>query len=180
MEFAALRADPEPIMATQSNSTPTTSAAFASTAAATPAGGSNWMAEADRKWNQARERFLAAVADDQRAAVDQRLNDLGARGAGLRTWLTAIAWRGGVLPQRLPRELMQIYLDDAEARPRHECEACGLLIPVQPARRRGAEVIPLRIYFSNCPVCDAGTGWYVFRSKAFLTLPAEQHQNRTG
>ena len=180
MELAALRADPEPIMATQSNSTATTSAAFESTAAATPAGGSDWMAEADRKWNQARERFLNAVADDQRAAVDQRLKDLGARGAGLRAWLTAIAWRGGVLPQRLPRELVQVYLDDAEVRPRHECEACGLLIPVQPAGRRGAEAIQPGIYFSNCPACDAGTGRYVFRSKAFLALPAEQHQDRTG
>jgi hypothetical protein len=73
-----------------------------------------------------------------------------------------------------------VYLDDAEARPQHECEACGLLIPIQPARRRGVAVIPLGIYFTCCPACDGGTGWYVFRSKAFLTLPAEQHQHCTG
>jgi len=167
------------MMATQSNPS-STSVAFGSVAPPIHAGGSHWMAAADRKWNQTRERFLAAVADDQRADVEQCLNDLGARGTGLRTWLAAIAWRGGVLPQCLPCELVQVYLDDAEARPLHECEACGLLIPIQPARRRGGSVIPLSSYFSNCPACDGGTGWYVFRSKALLTLPAEQHQSCSG
>jgi hypothetical protein len=40
------------------------------------------------------------------------------------------------------------------------------LIPIQPARRQGAGVIPLGTYFSRCPACGGSTGWYLFRSKA--------------
>src|SRR5262245_5506552 len=98
-------------MATQ-NSVGSFASVFPSVAAV-PAAGAGWMAEADRKWNEARARFMAAVAADLRPAVDARLDQANA-GGGLHAWLNAIAWRGAVLPRRLPRELVQAYLDDPE------------------------------------------------------------------
>jgi len=153
-----------------------TSTAFAPGIVTTAA--PRWMAEADRKWSEARQRFLEAVAEDQRAAVALDLEAFGTRGVGLRTWLAAIAWRGGVLPDGLPRDLVQVYLDDPEARPLHECEACGLLIPIRPARRRGSIVVPSSLHFSNCPACGGRTGWYVFRAKASFTAGGDSQEGR--
>ena len=151
-------------MSTQNNFD-ATSGSFISSISSTLLTASGWTLQAERKWRAARERFLAAVVAELRAAVDGRLDDLGARGTGLRTWLAAIAWRDGVMPIELPRSLVQLYLDDPEARPLHECEGCGLLIPIRPARRRGAAIVPMGACFSHCPKCGGKTGWYLFRSK---------------
>jgi hypothetical protein len=50
----------------------------------------------------------------------------------------------------MPAEVLDVFVEDAEAVPLHECQGCGLELPVRPGRQGGAE--PVR-YFDNCPLC---------------------------
>lgn len=88
-------------------------------------------------------------------------------GSGLRDWVSAITWRGAVLPKRIPDELMNVYLIDSEAAPLHDCEGCGLAVPVRPSRLYGPEGEPDQVYFASCPLCGARTGLYMHFSRRF-------------
>jgi hypothetical protein len=110
-----------------------------------------------RQWCEARGRFLAAVAPQQRAAVRALVGRLPGGSFGLHAWLCALAWEAAFLPAQLPCALVQVYLDDPEAAPLAECQVCRLALPVRPGRRD--ESGWGEGYFAVCPVCGGRSGW---------------------
>ena len=129
------------------------------------ADGAERVRESDACWSAACQRFVAAAPAALREAVERSLGDLHSAGSGLRAWVSTIAWRGGRLPENIPAELIRVYLDDPEAIPLHDCENCGVAIPVRPDRLNGSEAEPEQIYFHQCPVCAGRRGWYLFFSR---------------
>ena len=123
-----------------------------------------WAGEPTRRWNESRTRFLTSIDPSQREAVDGLLQHIHNGGAGIRSWLDAITWRGSPLPESLPSELIDVYLRDSEAAPLHDCEDCGLAIPIR-ANRRHAEGDADRVYFAACPACGGRTGPYAYWSR---------------
>jgi hypothetical protein len=117
-------------------------------------------------WHATYLQFLAAVAPTQREQVASRLR-LHSSGSGLRDWIDAITWRGGVLPCRIPESVVDVYLTDPEASPLYDCEGCGLAIPVRPSRLYGFEGEPEVVYFSKCPICDSRTGLFLHFTRCF-------------
>src|SRR4051812_27159456 len=99
------------------------------------------------QWDSACELFLRAVPPADRAQVEALIHGMHNGGAGLREWISAIAWRGSIIPAQIPQVIIDVYLHDSEAAPLHDCEACGLAIPVRPNRLYGPEGDPERIYF---------------------------------
>jgi hypothetical protein len=83
------------------------------------------------------------------------------------TWVSAIAWRGAVLPTQVPEEIIDVYLSDSEAVPLHDCGSCGLAIPVRPSRLYGLDGDPERVYFSLCPACGSRTGPHMYFTRRF-------------
>jgi hypothetical protein len=119
------------------------------------------------RWIDASNRFLRAISPQQRAMVAELLHSVHNGGSGLRDWVSAIAWRGAVLPMQVPEELIAVYLSDSEAVPLHDCEKCGLAMPVRPSRLYGLEGEPERVYFSACPACGSRTGPRMFFTRQF-------------
>jgi hypothetical protein len=116
-------------------------------------------------WEDACRWLLEMVAPELRPEIERRLRHLHTGGAGLREWVATIAFRGGAMPSEIPAELMQVYLTDAEAAPLHDCESCGLAVPVRPNRLEGTEGEPEFAYFPECPVCHGRTGLYYYWSR---------------
>ncbi len=117
----------------------------------------------DARWSEARQRLLAAVASVQRAEVARRLQQAPHGGLGLRLWLRTLVTQGRPLPEALPAELVQVYLEDPDAVPAHDCAICGVAIPVQPGWQ-GYDDEPRRVYFPTCPCCGGRTGLYAYWS----------------
>ena len=111
-------------------------------------------------------RFLAAVPTGLRPNVRERLSSPRSGGRGLRAWLSLLEVDHPPLPGELPRELVEVYLADDEAEPLHDCERCGLPVPVRCGRRVGREPVAEREYFPACPHCGGRTGRYAFWSRA--------------
>lgn len=118
--------------------------------------------DSDQRWKSACQDFLIAIPDSLRDSVDRILRGIHNGGFGLRTWVAHIAWRGGRLPETVPDALVRIYLSDPEAIPLHDCETCGIAIPVRPNRLNGMEGEPEQLYFPACPVCGGRTGWFLY------------------
>jgi hypothetical protein len=116
-------------------------------------------------WEHTRAQFLTAVEPEQRKAVTALLQSINSGGSGLRDWVAAIAWRGALLPPRIPAELIDVYLRDSDAVAHHECEQCGLAIPVRVQRWQTVDDGSCDIYFPTCPACGGRTGWYLHRSR---------------
>jgi hypothetical protein len=112
------------------------------------------------RWEWASAQLLAALPRERLAAGERALQNTRGSGAGLREWVSAIAWRGAVCPAFISLELVDVYLKDPEALPLHDCEDCGLPIPVRPSRQQGFEGEPEHVYFERCPACGGRTGWY--------------------
>jgi hypothetical protein len=119
----------------------------------------------DVRWTDACQRFTAAVPQCIRGSVERALHGLHGGGSGLRAWVSSVAWRGGKLPQEIPQQLVQVYLDDPEAAPLYDCESCGVAIPVRPNRIEGVEAEPELTYFTTCPCCGGRTGLYLYVSR---------------
>jgi hypothetical protein len=122
-----------------------------------------WESPLDRRWAQTRDRFLAAVDPKQRATVAGLLRQRHRGGLGLRMWLRTLVTQDRPLPESLPTELVQVYLDDPEAVPLYDCASCGLAVPVLPGWR-GYEGEPERVYFLECPCCGGSTGLHAYWS----------------
>lgn len=120
-----------------------------------------------RTWQEAHDRFLAAVDPEQREMVEPLLQQLHYGSSGLRNWLDAIVWQGAVLPERIPRALIDVYLHDPEAAPLYECEDCGLAVPVRPNRTLGPDAEPDKVFFHDCPVCGGRIGYFLYRTRDF-------------
>jgi|tagenome__1003787_1003787.scaffolds.fasta_scaffold20815854_2 hypothetical protein len=118
-------------------------------------------------WVEVSSRFLDAVCDEQRAKVAELLHTVHNGGSGLRDWVSAIAFRGAVMPTKLPGELIDVYLSDSESMPLHDCEGCGLAMPVRPSHLYGLEGEPERVYFSACPACGSRTGPSMYFTRQF-------------
>jgi hypothetical protein len=114
----------------------------------------------------AEERFLAAVPIELRRDVWTLLTTPRRGGRGLRAWLSLLEVDHPVLPSELPSELIEVYLHDHEAEPLHDCESCGLAVPVRCGRRLGREPVAERVYFPTCPSCGGRTGRYAFWSRS--------------
>jgi hypothetical protein len=118
-------------------------------------------------WQSTYRRFLQAVPIHRRDEIAALVNSVHNGGSGLREWISAIAWRGAVLPMRIPDEIINVYLSDPEAAPVHDCEGCGMAIPVRPSRLDGLDGEPDRVYFATCPACGARTGLFMYFSRQF-------------
>jgi hypothetical protein len=109
-------------------------------------------------------QLLPAVAAEQQAAVEAVVRAFPERGYGLYAWVTNLR-EGGHLPARIPAEVIDVYLRDDKALPLHDCEDCGLLLPLRPGRHYGLAVEPARSYFDTCPVCGGRVGCYAYWHK---------------
>jgi hypothetical protein len=109
--------------------------------------------------------LLAAVPPGLRPLVASLLTTPRRGGRGLRAWLSLLAADSRPLPDELPRELVEVYLTDDDAEPLHDCEACGLAVPVRCGRRVGHEPVAEHVYFPACPQCGGRTGRYAFWSR---------------
>jgi hypothetical protein len=112
------------------------------------------------------DRLLAAIPVALRPTARTLLADPRLGGRGLRAWLGLLAVGHGPLPAALPAELVEVYLRDAEAEPLHDCEACGLPVPVRAAWRAGHEPAADRVYFPACPQCGGRTGPHAYWGRA--------------
>ena len=111
------------------------------------------------------DRLLAAVSADQRGRARAALTDPRAGGRGLRALLAILDTDARALPPALPAELVEVFLRDDEAEPLHDCERCGLPVPVHAGRRCGHEASVDRVYFPACPQCGGRTGRFAFWSR---------------
>jgi len=118
-----------------------------------------WEEGLSPPWDEVKNAFLAAVPKNQRAQVAALLSEPGQRGRGLRSWLRTVVGQEQSLPERIPAELIQAYLDDGEVMPLHDCAGCGIAIPVRP-NWQGYEGEPQESYFPTCPCCGERTGLY--------------------
>jgi len=127
------------------------------------------------------ERFLAAISGSQRRLVAWLLRQPQMGGRGLRMWVNLLTMNGSPIPSSLPQRLVQVYLDDSEALPLHDCEDCGLLIPVRDGRSMECG-LPEKTYFASCPVCGGRTGLHAYwasKSRRADSKPSElEHLNR--
>ena len=120
--------------------------------------------------------LLSALPPDRRGVTLVLLTDPRRGGRGLRTWLTLLdACPPNLLPAAVPAELIDVYLGDEEAEPLHDCERCGLAVPVRAGRRCGHEATIERVYFPTCPACGGRTGQHAYRSRATATEPHPAH-----
>jgi hypothetical protein len=108
------------------------------------------------------KRLLDAIPASHQARARQLLIDPRGGGRGLRTWLQLLETSLAELPTELPAELIDVYLRDTEAEPLHDCESCGLPIPVKVGWRAGHEPTEDRVYFPVCPHCGGRTGYHAY------------------
>lgn len=125
-----------------------------------------------RRWEQTRRQFLDVVDPEQRILVGKLLEQLQQGASGLRDWVTAIAWRGANFPKFVPPEVINVYLRDEQALALHQCQDCGLAVPVRPNSQLGPDAEPEQIYFPRCPLCGGATSWKPYVSKPYGALPA--------
>ncbi len=117
-------------------------------------------------WIGAESRLLAAIPQTLRNRVKAVLADPRSGGRGLRAMVTLLVNDHRPLPKTLPSDLVNIYLYDDEAEPLHDCECCGLLIPVRAGFRAGHEANPEHIYYPACPQCGGRTGRFAYWSRS--------------
>jgi len=136
---------------------------------------SSWEARIQHvKW-----QFLQATPVDLRSAVAHALEALHDGSRGLRSWLCAIAHSTATLPQSIPRQVIEVYLNHPDAEPLHDCEGCGLAIPVRINPSRWMDAEPESVYLPSCPACGCRTGWYLYIARNIDTGPASDALRRT-
>jgi hypothetical protein len=120
---------------------------------------------ADGDGDFAQRMLLQATPASMRTHVNDLLSDPRRGGRGLRAWLSIIEVERPALPESLPESLVEIYLSDDEAEPLHDCENCGLAVPVHCGRHAGHEPVAEREYFPVCPSCGGRTGRHAYWSR---------------
>ncbi len=111
------------------------------------------------------DRLMAAVPAVHRKRTAALLKSPRLGGRGLRAWMVILDADDRPLPGDLPEELVEVYLADSEAEPLHDCERCGLTVPVRVGRRCGHEATVERVYFPECPQCGGRTGRHAYWSR---------------
>jgi hypothetical protein len=114
--------------------------------------------------SDALDRLLSAVPAAYRPLARTLLTDPRCGGRGLRAWLAILDTDDRPCPDELPGELVAVYLEDEDAEPLHDCERCGLPVPVRAGRRCGHEAAVERVYFPACPRCGGKTGRFAYWS----------------
>ena len=89
----------------------------------------------------------------------------------MRAWLYMLEADHTSFDDELPMELVEVYLTDDDAEPLHDCERCGIPVPVRAIRRCGHEVSIVRQYFPACPCCGGKTGRFAYWSGRTRGLP---------
>ena len=134
------------------------------------------------RWLIAADRLVQAIAPEQRDAVVQVMEQwLQQEGDGCKRWPGLVTWtyyleRGrGFLPERIPSEVIDVYLTNARAQPDHDCADCGMAIPIRPCviddRSFGGECVYRGVaeeevrYFAACPSCGGVTGQQAYWKK---------------
>jgi hypothetical protein len=117
-------------------------------------------------WDSATQELLAAVPERLRSSVSSVLANPRLGGRGLRAWLALLAAEERELPESLTDELIEVYLREDDAEPLHDCERCGLAVPVRASRRCGHEAVVERTFFSKCPHCGGATGRFAYWSRS--------------
>jgi hypothetical protein len=107
-------------------------------------------------------RFLSVVPMKLRDDVRRLLTNPCEGGRGLRHWLSLLEIEPRPMPRQLPIDLVEVYLEDDDAEPLHDCESCGFFVPVRVSRRLGHEPAVERVYYSECPNCGGRTGRFAF------------------
>lgn len=156
-----------------------TQAAISSRASHSRLPTTGFASEKEQQWKDTCQEFLVSVPADMHDNVERSLNNLHTCGPGLRAWVSSIAWRGGKLPEVVPSELINVYLADPEAVPVHDCESCGIAVPVRPHRLFGMEAEPEQTYFPVCPVCGGRTGMFMYMSRRLEESPAASTLRRS-
>jgi hypothetical protein len=54
---------------------------------------------------------------------------------------------------------LSVYLADPKPLPLHDCENCGLEVPIRPGWQKGDHTEPAKAYFESCPVCGGRVGY---------------------
>ena len=111
------------------------------------------------------DRLLAALPPGRLTVARRMITDPRCGGHGLRAWLALLDTDDRPLPPAVPDELIEVYLADDDAEPLHDCESCGMAVPVRVGRRCGHEAVVEREYFPTCPCCGGRTGRYAFWSR---------------
>ncbi len=120
-----------------------------------------WSVSVEHRREDVRRMFLGAIAPSQRAKVEESLAAGRYTGVGLHAWLDSIISEETYLPSEIPPSLVQAYFDYPEALPLHNCENCGLHIPIVPSPLYGFEGETDHVLFPTCPSCGGRTGWYL-------------------
>jgi len=114
-------------------------------------------------WTEAVGQLAAALPTTCREQVVAILRECDRSAPhGLKAWCAAIASGMARVPEALPEDLIAVYLAHPQAAPLHDCEQCGLAVPIIPGRAYGYEGEPARVFFPECPVCGGRTGWYYY------------------
>lgn len=122
-------------------------------------------------WTTARTRFLERIDGGQRERVSLLLQQPKQGGRGLRLWVHRVETEECPLPETLPASLVQVYLDRPDAIPLHDCEECGIAIPVE-TNWHGDEEEPQQLFFTACPCCGGRTGLHAYWSRKTSGEPA--------
>lgn len=115
----------------------------------------------ERRWLEERAAFLGHIPADLRAEVAAALSDPD-RAEDLDDWVLHPVATVAPVPELFPAALVRVMLDDQEASLLHECERCGLNVPIRPGCAQPFK-LAVRL-FPECPACGGRTGWYAYRS----------------
>ena len=130
-----------------------------------------WPSAPQTDYARAAESLAASSPAELRSTVRALLRNPRSGGRGLRAWLSLAATQGRPIPAELPAELVRVYLDDHEAEPLHDCEDCGLPVPVRAGRHCGHEAVVECVYFPECPCCGGRTGRHAYWSRPLPSAP---------
>lgn len=132
--------------------------------------GSREPTEEDLERGRRLDAILEGLTDAQREYVLGDLNDPevmrpgGRRTSRLTRQILALVI-GTERPPIMHPDAAQVYIDDTDVSPLHECEDCGLGIPVRAGIIRGGRTIPAHRYFDRCPNCGGRVGYAAYFQK---------------
>jgi hypothetical protein len=111
----------------------------------------DWSDPAILRWRLAVRRLLLAIPQPLRWPITEVWRSDSKAGHSLRYWHLRIV-SGTPLPEKIPAELLQVFLDDPDVETR-DCENCKLEIPYHSGDEWGRDKGPHYRYFERCPGC---------------------------
>jgi hypothetical protein len=108
---------------------------------------------------ETRLAFLEHIPEELVAEVAAALADPDGD-EHLASWVLWPVAQGAELPATVPTALVRVMLDHPEASLLHECERCGLKVPIRPGLQQPFK--PAVVLFPTCPACGGRTGYYAY------------------